>query len=274
MLASLHNISISLTGKDELGLARVLFDRPECFCLLRQGTNAFVPRPTAERDIPGMIVGNNPGQIPPAALRAGWGETYGAWMARNLDKMVDAYLDAPMTALSDLVSGLLGPAVPVGGQVSHAWALDLYLRSWVRERSIIALLDTPTLVCGTGWEHLFQSRRTARLAGSVDNTEVLAMMARTQRLYSVTPGYYSCSERVLDSLSMGIHPISHPSKFYLSEFGPAVTCYETTDQLRALVETPVEDYPATAFLPEARAKVLADHTWASRAAVILDRISG
>lgn len=289
LIASFSRLRISLTVDEWAVTAGILHDRPEVFSVLRQATEYADPTPWEKRDIPHLVVGNNPlASIPvdasrphsgdsaicdPAIFRNVWHTAVGELGAERLNRMVEIYEAKPFHQLSDIVDDAIRaetvsePASLVDIQ-RYTHFLDMYLRAVVRLRVMRELLQTPVLICGQGWDFLRAQPSRAHFLGSVESGKVLSLTGRTQRMYNLIPTYYACSERVLEAAMLGTPVISTPTRFFQDEFGDSLTlCAAHEDFIEAIHRVESQDV-IVERTARARAITVARHTWAERASHI------
>ncbi|MGE5504998.1 MAG: glycosyltransferase [Actinomycetota bacterium] len=267
-------LTISLTGRDEVALARRLFPRrPETFIEMQQATAEHAVASPDGRDLGPLLVGNNPllgrGSPDPEGFRNQWPQRFGLGAARHINAMIEISRANPLKPLADVVNEALDAAFYTAelSEVRQlAGIFDLYQRSRVRADAIAALGRSDAVICGQGWEYL-ADRVPGNFLGSVDNSEVQGLIRRSRAVINAVPHYYSCSERVLEAAMMGTPAVTTPSRFFVEEFGDALTYYTRPADLAGAVATAEAADPDQ--LARARAIVAARHTWKARAERII-----
>ncbi|MGE5504997.1 MAG: glycosyltransferase [Actinomycetota bacterium] len=280
LLQSFPVLRISLTGEDEVAAARHLHGRGD-FQVLRQATTPHDEAPWAARDIPHVVVGNNPvarnndRTQHPEIFRQLWPGAIGPEGAARANRMVEIHDAAPLKPLAEVLEEAISvEAAPVdmGQRMRTVFLFDLYLRTRVRLRALEKLAELPAVICGDGWDFLRQRPCRAHFLGSVDTARVLALIRRARFVYNLVPPYYSCSERVLEAAVVGTPVATTPSRFFEREFGDALWTIGLDGDPSALLDAPPAEDDLRARAARARAAVLERHTWAERAGHIVDFI--
>lgn len=275
LISNVSDVVISLTGEDELAAAGQIIGRPRNFTVLRQGVNPDLAPQPGERDIPGLLIGNNVGLNgtwgSPELVRASWRELSPA-AARALESMVELHAANPLTPLHELARRAMPPSIAsIPTLIELANRFDFYMRSKVRTDAIAALLDHDVVVCGEGWDHLRRPGQRATFLGSTPNAQCMELMRRTRCLFNIVPEYYSCSERVLEAALMAVPVVTTRSRFLEAEFGDTLRYATTAGELPDLMRQAGEEVAGGDDRRLARAAgIVRDrHTWTHRAAAIL-----
>ena len=122
--------------------------------------------------------------------------------------------------------------------------LDAYIRFRRANLVVLAALDYPVDVHGTGWDHIPWEGARATLKGPVGWNEMLDLLPRYRASVSVNPLIEeSVHDRVFFALSAGVVPISDSNAFWRAHM-PELAPYGfdfTRDRVRSAIDAALAD---------------------------------
>lgn len=153
-------------------------------------------------------------------------------------------------------------------------APQAFAEAYHRDRllRILGAAGTPVTVYGLGWAPLAEAFPSFQWGGEGSFAETLHLLRRARLVLNINNGFVAGGhERVFTAMAAGAAVISDDNKYYSEAFksGREIALFPwpkaagLPDQIAGLLD----DGPGLAVLARAGArKVLADHTWTSRAA--------
>jgi len=259
----------------KLGLPVPLHHLPHAAAALPPGT---VPVPWDRRRIDLLHAGTAPAD--PAGLRAAWAQ-HGPLVEGRLNGMLDAHDADPFAPLPDIIARVGHPVAALDAPQSlypYFQTLDQYLRTRVRWRMILGLLDHHLTLVGPGWEPVVAAATgpvRAKLLGPRTAPEVAELTAQARIVVNSCTPYHGSHERLFQAMAAGAVALTSPTAWLglAAPDGVLVQARPDLGDAAALAAGLLRDPAQAETTAEAgRAWFEASHTWADRAATIRERI--
>ncbi len=158
--------------------------------------------------------------------------------------------------------------------------IDLYVRSYFREKAVAALLDAgiPVTLVGKDWEHI-KTKHPELIRGTgceVDSATCTEYMGRSKLTLNLLPWFKDgAHDRIFSALRCGSVPVTDYSPFLLDNLTPGreALCFSIAhiDELPEIVNDVLKDTDRLEEIARCgRKKVEMHHTWENRAQTIME----